>query len=647
MDIKSSYKIHPLTLLIASAVLTVSVYWTGMHGAFFFDDEPNILSVEKIRIQDLSFESLHQAFSSGIASRLGRPVSQLSFALNYYFSGFNPFVFKLTNLVIHCLNGLWIYLIVIRLLNATRQKDSAENTKLLAALTAMAWLLHPIQLTSVLYVVQRMTSLSAFFLLAALFLHIYVREQKQHGHKTLFFLISWLVLWPLSILSKESGLLFFGYILAYELIIRRSFHQSFDLFAKILLGVSSAIAVCFIIYLLTPSGSQWLLSSYGTRTFTLPERLLTEARVIWNYIGLIALPRLGAFGLHHDDIIISTGLLKPWTTLPALMGIAGLILLAWRERNRQPLCAFGITWFLVAHSIESTAVGLEIAHEHRNYLGLLGILLLPIVVLRKLDKHSPLRKAWIIFLLILFVYSVLVTALRSHQFGNEIRRTQTESQYHPLSSRSNYEAAVELVANISAGNPSSKLAGMAQKHYKLAIKLNPINKLGYLGLIHLHCLTDQKIEPEWIDQLAFRLKETQFAIGDSTLLYSLKEMMIARTLCLESADVHRLFNSSLANTTVYANVRALIYSWFADYLILYEKDIPAAKQALSKALGILPANTSNQLKWAQLLFLDGRKEDALVKLKSLNQAELSATEKKTFAILLTCAQEMTSNCTGI
>ena len=72
----------------------------------------------------------------------------------------------------------------------------------------------------------------------------------------------------------------------------------------------------------------FVLGTYEHRHFTPAERLLTEARVLWLYLGLLALPRIQAFALHHDYVPVSTGLLEPWTTLPALGVWAVLLALA-------------------------------------------------------------------------------------------------------------------------------------------------------------------------------------------------------------------------------------------------------------------------------------------------------------------------------
>ena len=109
--------------LIALAVffaggLLIAIYWPGLHGDFFFDDGPSILQAEGVRIENLSIESLRQAFLSGHAGPSGRPVAQLSFALNYYFSNFDPFRFKATNLAIHLATGLLVLYLALHLLAA-------------------------------------------------------------------------------------------------------------------------------------------------------------------------------------------------------------------------------------------------------------------------------------------------------------------------------------------------------------------------------------------------------------------------------------------------------------------------------------------------------------------------------------------------
>lgn len=616
-----------------AGVLLVAIYWPGLHGGFFFDDGPSILLTEGVRLETLSPGSIHQALLSGGAGPSGRPVAQLSFALNHYFSGFDPFAFKATNLAIHLVCGFLVFGLALRLLTAAAPTAKQHNILIASGAVTALWLLHPIQLLPVLHVVQRMTSLSALFLLAALLLHIRGREQGGRAGAA-WLVLAWGVLWPLSFLSKETGALFPVFALAWELVMRRPTVGRLDGFARGLAALASLVLVAGLAYAFSPS-AQWLWSGYQLRPFSLIERLLTEGRAIWFYLGLIVVPDMEALGLYHDDFMVSRGLLSPWTTLPALLGLAGLVVLAWRERRRAALPAFGIAWFLIGHALESTVLPLEIAHEHRNYLPLLGILLTGAwALLHGLESKGPPKTLGVALVAVALAYFPLITALRSHQFGDEVRRTQIEAQHHQTSARAQHEAGLSLAALPEAFLPNSPIHAFARRHFELANGLDPGFKMGWLGLVHLNCKAGIPAAQTEIDELSRRLRETPFAPGDRGVLYSLKEMAIAGTLCLRRSEIDGLFDAALANPGVSPAVRAMLYSWHADYLWLHESDVVAARAALGQSLALVPSSPSNRLKLAQLRLISGEQEQARQLLLALRGEHFSATERNTLYELL-------------
>lgn len=635
--------VHLILFPLALCLLLFATYWAGLYGNFFFDDEVNFLLVENVRLETLSLESIQQSFTSGTSGPSGRPIAQLSFALNYYFSGFDPFIYKATNLAIHLTCGFLVFSLARRLLTTAKPTAKQRNILITSVAVAALWLLHPIQLIPVLYVVQRMTSLSALFLLAALLLHIRGREQSGKAGVALL-MLAWGILWPLSFFSKETGALFPLFALAWELIVRRSITGRLDHLAR---GFATAAAVALLagtVYSLSPSG-QWIWAGYDLRAFSLVERLLTESRVLWFYIGLILFPRLEALGLYHDDIALSVDLFTPWTTLPAVAGLVTLTWLAWWLRTRTPLVSFGIAWFLIGHGLESTALPLEVTHEHRNYVPILGILLaVAWSLLRVLESTGARKTIGVTLVTVALAYSTFVTALRAHQFGDELRRTQIEAQHHRTSARAQYEAGRTLAERPESSLPNSPIHAFSRRHYELASKLDPNAKLGLLGLIHLNCKAGIVVERANIDELSRRLRETPFAPGDRNVLYSLKEMLIARTICLARPDVQELFSAAFANPTVSPPVLAMLYSWYADYLMLRENDLPAAQGALAKSLQLIPANPSNRLKWAQLILLEGRRDEAIQLLRALRNAPLSSSEKRTATKLLACLEGDSTQC---
>ena len=349
----------------------------------------------------------------------------------------------------------------------------------------------------------------------------------------------------------------------------------------------------------------------------------------------MVLPRLEALGLYHDDIAISTGWLTPWTTLPALLGLAALIWLAWRLRKRAPMVSFGITWFFVGHALESTVLPLELAHEHLNYLPLFGLLLAAgWGLLQALKSKGERKTVGVSLALAALVYFPFVTALRSNQFGNDGLRTQLEAQHHRASPRAQYEAGRVLAGLPDATQANAPTYSFALRHYEIASELDPTFKMGWLGMIHLSCQAGRIPEKAWVDELAQRLQNTPFAPGDRNVLYSLKEMSIAGSICLEREQVDQLFAAAMANPGVGSSVAAMLHSWHADYYWLGEKDMPAARAALSTSLRLNPANLSNRLKWAQLLFIDNEREPARLLLLELRDKNLSTEERTTLNELL-------------
>ena len=141
----------------------------------------------------------------------------------------------------------------------------------------------------------------------------------------------------------------------------------------------------------------------------------------------------------------------------------------------------------------------------------------------------------------MLTYFPFVTALRADQFGDEVRRSQIEAQHHRDSARAQHEAGRVLAGLEGSDSASSPRYSLAKAHYELAGQLDPNFKMNLLGLIHLNCQAGIPVEQPWVVELQRRLRDTPFAPGDRTVLYSLKEMTVAGSLCLGRPDVDGLF----------------------------------------------------------------------------------------------------------
>ena len=609
--------------------LLAAVYWRGLSGGFFFDDAVNILETAELQLKRISIEALQAVWQSGKAGPLGRPVSLLSFAANYYFSGFNPYYFKLTNLAIHGLNAFLVYFLTRLLARAAYPASGVQRIRAVAAIVALLWAIHPIQITSVLYVVQRMTSLASLFMLLALIFHVWARQREQLGRaEILSFAAAWGVFLPLALLSKETGIVFLLYLAAYEAVLHRNYLGRYDRFGSWYLGLSVAAGAACLVYVSTPAGA-WL-RAYDSRPFTLGQRLLTESRVIWDYLDLIVLPALHDFGLYHDDYVVSTGLFAPRSTFFALAGLLLLAALSWAGRIRWPLVSFAILWFLLGHVLESSILPLELMHEHRNYLPSLGVFILLVTVLQAPAMSVPAYKligygGVCVFIL----FCVLLSYLRADLYGDDFRRTQIEAQYRTNSARTHYDAGAVLV-NLYNQTREPMLAAFAEKHMDRANALDASAKLALVGKLQLDCLSGKAARTDVFDELRDGLAAKKWIPVDLTVMHGLAEMSNAGTICLDRRQMDALFAAAVSNKSATIEDRSVIYSAYADYLWNGQRDYAATREVLVRATNDNANDVSNRLNLMQLYRLLGDKDGVRRLLADLNSRTLNRRDRIKF-----------------
>ena len=372
-------------IFILLCVAVWLVYHPGLNGPFIFDDAPNITRNQFVAIDSLSMTNLLGAAFSKSHGIFGRPIPMLTFALNYYFAGqnFDPFVFKITNLAIHMANTALVYLLVRTLCSSTVAAEAVGDPSLarrravlMAALAAALWGLHPIQLTSVLYTVQRMTSMSAFFVLAGLLMFVCGRKMiAEHTGRGLALMAGGLAGGvSFGFLCKENSVLLLIFAPLTALVFCNAKELSTQTRRKLaafyLLTVGVPLVLGGMYLILNP---EFLLNGYVTRNFIMTERVLTELRVLFFYLSLMAFPVISRFGLYHDSFQLSTGLLDPISTLVALLAWCLLAVALVVGLRRRAIWAFGLAWFLGGHALESSIFGLELIHEHRNYVPSVGV----------------------------------------------------------------------------------------------------------------------------------------------------------------------------------------------------------------------------------------------------------------------------------
>lgn len=638
------FELRQVWFLLALVAGVVFVYLPGLQGAFFFDDETNLLRVADIQITELSIASFGDVVASGRASVFGRPLSMASFSINYFYTGLDPFYFKLTNLILHCLAGVLAFFAARTIFIGNGSLSERIAAERFALMVAALWLLHPIQLLSVLHVTQRMTILSGAFLLLAFWGHVSARQTR----KTWLLLPTWGLVWPIAVASKETALLLPLFVFAWELTLRRSAVGALDGFARYYSYFVLCISVLVVIYIISPYGN-WLFAGYEMREFGLAGRVLTEARVFWLYLAMILTPWLGFFSLYHDDIVISTSLAAPWETLPAVCGVAGLIVATWWCRTRQPTISFGIAWFLIGHLLESTVLPLEIAHEHRNYIPLFGVVIVLTHGLRFLiSGDAPWKRyAGVALFASFLAYAALLTGLRAHQYGDEIRRTQIDAQFHPLSWRSQYDAGRALSASVTYESRNLPIWYFAATHYERAKALNESAKAPLVGLMYLECSVGEALSDSVLDELESRLRSRPFSPGDLSVLVDVKNLTLVYPNCLKRDDAERVFRAAIANENIEQSRKISIASVLLDYLVLAAQDFSMADKEVIYFLGKFPSNTELLLKGAQVAYLRGELGRVKELLSRVEMDKLNRSQREIAELLLSCMTDMTRDCSAV
>lgn len=360
------------TLLLVATLATCGLaYAPGLAGTWLLDDYSNIVSAPAIRIDALTPASVRRLIDSGAASDIGRPIANLSFAIDYMIGGLTPRQFLTTNLIIHLFCAALAFLLA-------RQIGlfvGAPATPI-ALFSTAAWSLHPYNLSAVLYAVQRMTSLAALFSLAALTVYVMARRR---------IVLSWsmtalgiLLVGALSLtglLCKETAALVPLFIAAFELTIGRTCRQTNDSTQQ-----RAWIWCCgFLPSLLLCAYLLWKIPAFAHaheyRPFSLTERLLSEGRILWVYLGQLLAPTNATMSLFHDDFVPSESLFRPMTTGLAIAGLTLLATVAMYFRRTMPWLSFGVLFFLLGHLLESTVIPLELMFEHRNYMPATGLLI--------------------------------------------------------------------------------------------------------------------------------------------------------------------------------------------------------------------------------------------------------------------------------
>jgi tetratricopeptide (TPR) repeat protein len=447
---------------------------------------------------ELDFERLSLTLEHAMLT--SRPVANVTLALNHLHAGLNPAPYHWFNLLIHFAVGFALFW-VVRVFQRHHGKN--DNGAWIALLAVGMYLLHPLNVQAVTYVIQRMTSLSSLFMLLAL--ASYVTGRHRDGRSRVLWFGLTLLFFLLALGSKETAYLLPPLLLLYELCFHHSrwrswFAQRLSTVPAVLVWTSTGLAVLLTIlavWLQFGSYIYWF-ETMPWRDFSGYERVLTQGRVQFFYLSLLLLPLPSRLNLDHD-FLVSRSLLDPLTTLPALIGILVIIILAIRVIPTRPQVAFPVLAYFLLHSIEAAPINLETVFEHRMYLPMTMLVLL--VALNVPRSGTRLAMAGYMITLVVAGLLAVATYQRNQTWGDALVFHNDIAEKSPDEFRPHYnlatilgelgrideaKLAIERAISIDPDHSGAhnQLANVylishqprsAERHYRLAVKHDPRN----------------------------------------------------------------------------------------------------------------------------------------------------------------------------
>lgn len=390
----SKYKLN-LAIIILLLVLVFTVYLNSFKNQFVLDDLELVINNPLIK----SWQNVINIFKLGLFPGLTlgenfyRPIQSFSFMLDYSFWHQNPLGYHLTNIFIHSLNAILIFIIITVIL----------QNKWVAVVTSVLFAVHPIHTAAITYISGRADPLATLFSLISLIFFINYSNAGQEFKKTIFYVIS-VISFVLALMSKEVSLVFpLFLVLLDRLFLKKEEKESF---AKIWFkryGIFLCVVVAYIIF----RGFNFNVSVSAINKLSFSTRILTACYILASYLKILSLP----LNLHMDRAV------KPVSDIFNFYSMSGLILMIIssyvfiRNRKVSKTMLFASAWFLIGFlPVSNLFFPLNaLMAEHWMYFPSIGFFMLVALILYNLSKTNFLRWPVLIFVVVAVIFLSILT----------------------------------------------------------------------------------------------------------------------------------------------------------------------------------------------------------------------------------------------
>jgi tetratricopeptide (TPR) repeat protein len=461
-----------LSLILLCAGL--AAYHNSFEGPFFFDDRDSITNNPHIRDLTPPWLALRTPQGKSVA---GRPIVNLSFAVNYALGGLRVWGYHALNLAIHLSSALLLFGIVRRTLCSPSLRDCfGDRAAFLAFAVALLWMLHPLQTESVTYIIQRTESLMGLFYLMTLYCVIRGFESTRSS----VWYVAAVASSGLGMASKEVMVTAPVVVLLYD----RAFHSGslLDLMRKRRALYAGLCSSWIVLLLLVAGGPRSESAGFGLQLVTPWEYARTQPVILVHYLKLALWP---------DPLILDYS----WKVAPGLRAVlpqAALVLAllaetAWALVRRPWLGFLGAGFFIILSPTSSIVPIADLAFEHRMYLPLACVLVLVVVGVELGVEAFCRRFPWsatqgpllkVIALAVVASSFTLLTIRRNHEYRTEVAIWQATVETCPDNPRAHNNLGFALFQEgrtdeaIVAFNEALRLApDHEMAHYNLGVAL--------------------------------------------------------------------------------------------------------------------------------------------------------------------------------
>lgn len=487
------------------AALVIGAYLPSLSVPFYLDDIDSI-----INNQALHSDSLELLMANGYLSRI---VGYSTLWMNYQVVELDITVYHAVNLIIHLVNSLVLFFFARLLMRFFSADTENPQHTFWALVIAALWALHPLNSQPVIYIVQRLSSLSALFIFLTAFFYIKARVSGQPLISAGYFCLA-MACGLAGAFTKQNFFIVLVFLFCWEWFNAKG-SLRFYLNRLTLTGFVLLVFIAPFPFM----EAFWQNLDALTRDPGATDRVsyfYTQTIVLWDYIFRFFVP----YPLQLDIDVTLRHSLEPIVAL-ALLAHAVLLTIAIKMRNSVPLFFWGILFFYLSHLVESFIFPIkDLAFEHRTYVGNFGLILAVVALIRyKTDgymQHS--KRMFIVFFTGMAVLCLTGSALihkRSIQWQDPLTFYERELQYSPEHIRTNASYGTELA---KAGRLEE-----AEKYLKKSIDLNLAQSTISFGVLnaYMNVLYQQQKFQQAAPVVMIALKHVHYPERRSILLSNL------------------------------------------------------------------------------------------------------------------------------